>query len=126
MWEGRYCMSQSPRPVAHIVTPEPVVEGAGVHLRRSIGTRKLDHLDPFLLLDHFESIDPGDYKAGFRLDPAVRVIWEARLVVPRVDRLEVVEEQEGVEVVELSSPDAAPEVNSRTFDDRFRRHHLGH
>src|SRR2546425_138005 len=60
-----------------------------------------------------------------RLDPAVRVIWEARLVVPRVDRLEVVEEQEGVEVVELSSPDAAPEVNSRTFDDRFRRDLLG-
>ena len=24
-------MSQSSRPVAHVVTPEPVVEGAGVH-----------------------------------------------------------------------------------------------
>src|SRR2546428_307084 len=55
-------MNQSSRSVAQVVTPEPVVEGAGVHLRRSIGTRKLDHLDPFLLLDHFESIDPGDYK----------------------------------------------------------------
>jgi len=30
-----------------VVTPASVVEGAGVHLRRSIGTR-LDHLDPFL------------------------------------------------------------------------------
>src|SRR5947209_5175974 len=69
MWEGRYCMSQSPRPVAHIVTPEPVVEGAGVHLRRSIGTRKLDHLDPFLLLDHFESAKPADYEAGFPYHP---------------------------------------------------------
>ncbi len=62
-------MNQSSRPVAQVVTPEPVVEGAGVHLRRSIGTRKLDHLDPFLLLDHFESIDPGDYKAGFPYHP---------------------------------------------------------
>jgi hypothetical protein len=62
-------MSQSSRPVAQIVTPAPVVEGAGVHLRRSIGTRGLDHLDPFLLLDHFESADPGDYKAGFPYHP---------------------------------------------------------
>jgi redox-sensitive bicupin YhaK (pirin superfamily) len=48
-------MSELSRPVARVVVPEPVVEGAGVHLRRSIGTRTLDHLDPFLLLDHFES-----------------------------------------------------------------------
>ena len=62
-------MSQSSRPVAHVVTPEPVVEGAGVHLRRSIGTRRLDHLDPFLLLDHFESVKPADYEAGFPYHP---------------------------------------------------------
>src|SRR3989442_5285917 len=62
-------MNQSSRPVAQVVTRQPVGEGAGVHLRRSIGTRKLDHLDPFLLLDHFESIAPGDYKAGFPYHP---------------------------------------------------------
>jgi redox-sensitive bicupin YhaK (pirin superfamily) len=62
-------MSQSSRPVAEIVTPEPVVEGAGVRLRRSIGTRSLDHLDPFLLLDHFESVEPRDYEAGFPYHP---------------------------------------------------------
>ena len=62
-------MSQSSRPVTQIVAPETVVEGAGVHLRRSIGTRKLDHLDPFLLLDHFESVSPADYKAGFPYHP---------------------------------------------------------
>ena len=54
-------MSQTSRPVIQVVTPEPVVEGAGVHLRRSLGTRSLDHLDPFLLLDHFESVKPADY-----------------------------------------------------------------
>jgi redox-sensitive bicupin YhaK (pirin superfamily) len=57
------------RPIARIVRPEPVIEGAGVHLRRSIGTRDLDHLDPFLLLDHFESVDPHDYEAGFPYHP---------------------------------------------------------
>ncbi len=62
-------MSQSSRRVAQVVTPEPVVEGAGVHLRRSIGTRGLDHLDPFLLLDHFESVNPADYEAGFPYHP---------------------------------------------------------
>jgi len=74
-----------------------------------------------VLVPYFSSPDDR-----YGLDPAVRVIWEARFVVPRVDRLEMVEEQEGVEVVELSSPDAAPEVNSRSLNDRFRCHHLGH
>ncbi|MEO1766922.1 pirin family protein [Thiobacter sp. AK1] len=32
---------------------------------RSIGTPRLRHLDPFLLLDHFGSDDPNDYIAGF-------------------------------------------------------------
>jgi quercetin 2,3-dioxygenase len=62
-------MSQTSRQVVQVVTPEPVVEGAGVHLRRSIGTRRLDHLDPFLLLDHFESVNRTDYEAGFPYHP---------------------------------------------------------
>jgi quercetin 2,3-dioxygenase len=62
-------MSQTSRPVTQVVTPEPVVEGAGVHLRRSLGTRSLDHLDPFLLLDHFESAKAADYEAGFPYHP---------------------------------------------------------
>ncbi len=62
-------MSATSRPVAQVVKPEPVVEGAGVHLRRSIGTRRFDHLDPFLLLDHFESVRPEDYEPGFPYHP---------------------------------------------------------
>ena len=62
-------MSLVSRPVERVVVPQPVVEGAGVHLRRSIGTRALDHLDPFLLLDHFESARPEDYEAGFPYHP---------------------------------------------------------
>jgi quercetin 2,3-dioxygenase len=69
MKKGAQTMDGTSRPVAQIVTPEPVIEGAGVHLRRSIGTRRLDHLDPFLLLDHFESADRADYEAGFPYHP---------------------------------------------------------
>ena len=40
-------------------------DGAGVVLRRSIGTEALPELDPFLLLDAFGTENPGDYIAGF-------------------------------------------------------------
>jgi redox-sensitive bicupin YhaK (pirin superfamily) len=62
-------MSASRRVTQVVTPPEAVVEGAGVHLGRSIGTRQLDHLDPFLLLDHFESVKPADYQAGFPYHP---------------------------------------------------------
>jgi redox-sensitive bicupin YhaK (pirin superfamily) len=52
-----------------VIQPQPTVEGAGVHLIRSIGTRRLTNLDPFLLLDHFESSTPSDYRAGFPFHP---------------------------------------------------------
>jgi redox-sensitive bicupin YhaK (pirin superfamily) len=62
-------MTSLPRKISKIIEPEPVVEGAGVHLKRSIATPTLDYLDPFLLLDHFASDDPRDYEAGFPLHP---------------------------------------------------------
>jgi len=57
------------KPVIQIIEPQAVVEGAGVKLKRSIGGRALDYLDPFLLLDHFDSKDARDYQAGFPLHP---------------------------------------------------------
>src|SRR5437879_3812027 len=62
-------MKSLPRKIEAIIEPEPVIEGAGVRLNRSIGTRRLDYLDPFLLLDHFASSNPRDYQAGFPLHP---------------------------------------------------------
>ena len=59
----------APRTVAEIVEPTPVLEGAGVRLRRSIATHTLDYLDPFLLFDHFGSDDPADYVKGFPIHP---------------------------------------------------------
>jgi len=57
------------RKIADIIEPQPVVEGAGVRLRRSIATRRLNYVDPFLLFDHFGSDDPRDYLAGFPMHP---------------------------------------------------------
>lgn len=57
------------RKIDRIVRPETVLEGAGVKLRRSIATRTLNYVDPFLLLDHFDSTNPDDYRAGFPMHP---------------------------------------------------------
>ena len=62
-------MKTTSRKLAKVIEPQAVVEGAGVRLKRSIGTRTLDYLDPFLLLDHFQSKTPADYQAGFPLHP---------------------------------------------------------
>jgi quercetin 2,3-dioxygenase len=57
------------RQVVRIIEPQPVVEGAGVRLKRSIAGAALDYLDPFLLFDHFGSDRPGDYLPGFPMHP---------------------------------------------------------
>ncbi len=62
-------MSSQIRSVVDLIEPVYVIEGAGVRLRRSIATRRLDYLDPFLLFDHFGSDDPDDYLAGFPMHP---------------------------------------------------------
>jgi len=62
-------MKSPTRKIARIVEPQAVVEGAGVRLKRSIGGHALNYLDPFLLLDHFQSTTPADYQAGFPLHP---------------------------------------------------------
>jgi redox-sensitive bicupin YhaK (pirin superfamily) len=62
-------MKSLSRKIETIIEPQAVIEGAGVRLKRSIATRQLDYLDPFLLLDHFASDDPRDYEAGFPLHP---------------------------------------------------------
>jgi len=55
--------------VERVITPQPVIEGAGVRLKRSIATPTLDYVDPFLLFDHFGSDRPDDYLAGFPWHP---------------------------------------------------------
>ena len=47
----------------------PASDGAGVKLTRIIGNAEVDMLDPFLMLDCFESDNPDDYLAGFPTHP---------------------------------------------------------
>ena len=47
----------------------PTSDGAGVKLTRLIGSPELRHLDPFLMLDKFDSDDASDYMAGFPPHP---------------------------------------------------------
>ena len=44
-------------------------DGAGVKLRRSLGSERGLYLDPFLMLDEFSSDDAADYIAGFPSHP---------------------------------------------------------
>jgi len=62
-------MNNQSREVIEIIKPQTVMEGAGVRLKRSIATATLDHLDPFLLFDHFGSDNPEDYIKGFPMHP---------------------------------------------------------
>ncbi|MDA9980577.1 pirin family protein [Pelagibacterales bacterium] len=55
--------------VKKIIEPMPASDGAGVKLKRVIGTPELDYYDPFLMLDEFGSDNAEDYVAGFPPHP---------------------------------------------------------
>lgn len=57
------------RELLSTTTGQPASDGAGVKLTRIIGTQALNVLDPFLLLDAFESDRPDDYIGGFPSHP---------------------------------------------------------
>jgi len=57
------------RKLAQIIPSVPTSDGAGVSLRRSLGSQRGLYLDPFLMLDEFFSDDPDDYLAGFPSHP---------------------------------------------------------
>jgi quercetin 2,3-dioxygenase len=57
------------RTLIHIIESLPTSDGAGVKLRRSLGSQRGLQVDPFLMLDEFYSDDPNDYLAGFPAHP---------------------------------------------------------
>lgn len=57
------------RGVTQVCAGRPTADGAGVRLTRVIGTPEISMLDPFLLLDIFESDNPADYIGGFPAHP---------------------------------------------------------
>ena len=55
--------------IKNIISAIETSDGAGVKLKRSIGTPEADYIDPFLMLDEFGSENKDDYIAGFPPHP---------------------------------------------------------
>lgn len=64
-------MNQAPqlRGLSREINGLATSDGAGVRLLRSLGSGPHARLDPFLMLDEFSSVNPGDYIAGFPPHP---------------------------------------------------------
>ena len=57
------------RKLVQLIRSVETSDGAGVKLRRSVGSQRGLYLDPFLMLDEFGTDNPGDYIAGFPPHP---------------------------------------------------------
>jgi redox-sensitive bicupin YhaK (pirin superfamily) len=55
--------------ISKIVKAVEASDGAGVKLKRSIGTPEANYIDPFLMLDEFGSDNKDDYIGGFPPHP---------------------------------------------------------
>src|SRR5260370_6993895 len=63
------CKKRDERDVVRVVAAQRTIDGAGVKLKRSLGSSALPLLDPFLMLDEFHSNREEDYLAGFPSHP---------------------------------------------------------
>ncbi|OSQ32351.1 pirin family protein [Thalassospira sp. MCCC 1A03138] len=60
---------KKPRGVARVLRAMDTSDGAGVSLKRSVGSPQLDMLDPFLMLDSISTDNADEYIAGFPEHP---------------------------------------------------------
>ncbi len=57
------------RNIKKIIKGQAAIDGAGVKLTRVLGAHDAKDIDPFLMLDAFDSTDPNDYLNGFPWHP---------------------------------------------------------
>jgi redox-sensitive bicupin YhaK (pirin superfamily) len=62
-------LQKTPKEIVATTPGVPATDGDGVRMTRVIGSQELNMLDPFLLLDAFESDQPQDYIGGFPSHP---------------------------------------------------------
>ncbi len=72
---------QTPRKIRKVFKSKPVIESAGVHLKRAFGFGKVPLFDPFLLLDDFRSENPEHYIKGFP--------WQGPIVMNTQEELKI-------------------------------------
>ncbi len=57
------------RGIKRIVRGRKTIDGAGVRLTRVLGMDDTADIDPFLMLDAFDAVNPDDYMRGFPMHP---------------------------------------------------------
>ncbi|MGB2689309.1 MAG: pirin family protein [Desulfobacterales bacterium] len=62
-------MMNKKRKIRMVLKSKPVIEGAGVHLKRVFGFSEIPKFDPFLMLDDFRSDNPEHFRKGFPWHP---------------------------------------------------------
>jgi quercetin 2,3-dioxygenase len=71
-WTGKPTgkeVTMNQRTLSRVISAMDTSDGAGVRLRRSLGSAHGLRLDPFLMLDEFSSDRPDDYIGGFPSHP---------------------------------------------------------
>lgn len=61
------------------------IDGAGVHLIRVLGPNDVEDIDPFLMLDAFDSKNPEDYIKGFPMHPHRGIETITYLIKGKID-----------------------------------------
>jgi len=113
-------MALVPRQVVSIVEPQAVLEGAGVRLIRTIASRALDYLDPFLLLDDFGSDNPDDYLAGFPMHPHRGIETVTYMLSGEIELAQAVERNYLIDADVLVGERAAMNAADVFSSSRFR------
>lgn len=73
------------REITKTVTGQRTMDGAGVKLIRVMGHANVKDIDPFLMLDSFDSSDSDDYIRGFPMHPHRGIETVTYLIDGRID-----------------------------------------